>query len=316
MGLVPCTSRRPAQGALLCGFVVTRRPSRRAATWPSTSVRDGRGRVVQTGSGMPQVDVDDGWSALGEFVALHGAHDPVELHRRLLCFGAGGGNKADAFEPWCLFHGVHADQPDGAAVTALLLLTDRRWRNATSRLVRRIDESGLVPDDQLDLLAHTFLAAGPQVYWEAPGDWFAGPAIVLDPDGDDVVDAADIEDQEEEPDDGPVVFAREIRPPLRRWATARIVRSDPGGWAPLVKRAREVDPRDGAAIMFGLLDGIDAVAPAAAGFIIGIAERWPHRKLREAAMAFRHSPEAASASVRGEGRRRTAASRAAQTSLF
>jgi hypothetical protein len=154
------------------------------------------------------------------------------------------------------------------------------------------------------------------VYWEAPGDWFAGPAIVLDTDGHDVVDVVDAEDLDE-PDDRPVVFAREIRPPLRRWAAARAVRSDPGCWGALVKRAREVDPRDGAAIMFGLVDGIDVVAPAARGFLLGIAENWPHRKLREAATALRHPPEAASAPVPAvTGVREPAAAPAAQPSLF
>jgi hypothetical protein len=76
--------------------------------------------------GMPEVDLDDGWSPLDDLVALHTAEDAGELHRRLLCFGDGGGNKSDAFEPWCLLHRFHADEPDGAVVTALLLLTDRR----------------------------------------------------------------------------------------------------------------------------------------------------------------------------------------------
>src|SRR3954447_3585911 len=117
---------------------------------------------------MTVADLHDGWSPLDDLVALHSAHDAGELRRRLLCYGHGPANKSDAFEPWCLFHGVHANEPDGAVVTALLLLTDRRWRNATSRLVRRIETSGLVPADHLDLLAQTFLAAGRQLYWEAP----------------------------------------------------------------------------------------------------------------------------------------------------
>lgn len=266
---------------------------------------------------MPQVDVEIEWSPLDDLVALHTAEDAGELHRLLLCHGDAVGNKSDAFEPWCLLHRFHADEPDGAAVTALLLLTDRRWRNATWRLVRRIEDSGFVPDDQLDLLAQTFLAAGPQVYWEAPGDWFDdGPAIVLDPDSRDVVDVVDVEDLGE-PDDVPVVFAREIRPPLRRWAAARAVRSDPGCWGALVQRAREVDPRAGAAIMFGLIDGIDVVAPAARGFLLGVAESWPHRKLREAASALRHPPEAASAPVPEVSGRTGAGERStAQASLF
>jgi len=264
---------------------------------------------------MAQVDLQDDWSPLDDFVALHTADDASELHRRLLCFGDGGDNKADAFEPWCLFHKFHADEPAGAVVTALLLLTDRRWRNATGRLVRRIEESGLVPDDQLDLLAQTFLAAGAQVYWEAPRDWFDGLAIVLDADG---PDDAEMEDEEPgDPDDGPVVFAREVRSPLRRWAAGRAVRSDPCCWGALVQRARQVDPRGGAAIIHGLVDSIDLLAPAARGFVLDLAESWPHRKLREAAAALRHPPEPAptplglTATTDG-----TATRSAAQPSLF
>lgn len=264
--------------------------------------------------GMQRVDLDDEWTPLDDLVALHTADGAGELHRRLLCFGDGTGNKADAFEPWCLFHKVHVDEPDGAAATALLLLTDRRWRNATSRLVRRIEESGLVPDDQLDLLARTFLAAGPQVYWEAPGDWFAGPAIVLDPAADlDVVEGDDLG----EPDDRPVVFAREIRPPLRRWAAARAVRSDPACFAAVAKRAGQIDPRAGAAIINGLVDSIDVVAPAARDFVLDLAESWPDRQVREAAAALRHPPQPAPAQLGEAPPVQSAAARAAaQPSLF
>ncbi|MGH9113458.1 MAG: hypothetical protein ACRDZN_14355, partial [Acidimicrobiales bacterium] len=69
------------------------------------------------------VDVTDDWTPLDDLVALHTADDAGELHRRLVCFTNESGNKADAFEPWCLFHQVHTDEPDGAVATALLLLT-------------------------------------------------------------------------------------------------------------------------------------------------------------------------------------------------
>lgn len=174
-------------------------------------------------------------------------------------------------------------------MTALLLLTDGRWRNATGRLVRQIEESGLVPDDQLDLLAQTFLAAGPQVYWEAPGDWFTGPAIVLAPDVPGTVDVID-DDEPGDPEDGPAAVAREVRPPLRRWAAARAVRSDPGCWGAVVHRARQVDPRGGAAIIHGLLDSIRLLTPAAHDFVLDLAESWPQRRVRQAAMALRHAP--------------------------
>ena len=238
---------------------------------------------------MARVDFEDDQTLLEDLVALHTSDDAGELHRRLLCFGAGGGNKSDAFEPWCLFHHVHAEEPDGAVVTALLLLTDGRWRNATGRLVRQIEESGLVPDDQLDLLAQTFLAAGPQLYWEAPGDWFTGPAFMLDPDVPGAIEVLE-DDEPGDPEDGPVVFAREVRPPLRRWAAVRVVGSDPSCWGAVVQRARQVDPRGGAAIIHGLLDSIGLLTPAARDLVLDLAESWPQRRVREAATALRHAP--------------------------
>jgi hypothetical protein len=242
--------------------------------------------------GMAARDVEDDWTPLDDHVALHTADDAGELQRRLLCFGDGGGNKADAFEPWCLLHKFHKDDSEGAVVPAMLLLTDGCWRNATGRLVRRIEESGLVPDDQIDLLAQTFLAAGPQVYWEAPGGWFDGPAIVLDADRPDAIDVTEHEDPSGA-DDGPVVFAREVRSPLRRWAAARAVRADPSCWGELVQRARQVDPLGGAAIIHGLVDSVDLLAPATRTLVLNLAETWPQRKLREAAMALRQPPEPA-----------------------
>lgn len=204
-------------------------------------------------------------------------------------------------------------EPEGAVTTALLLLTDRRWRNATGRLVRQIEESGLVPDEHLDLLAQTFLAAGPQVYWEAPGDWFAGPAIVLDTD-----DADASEDQEpDDPEDGPVVFAREVRPPLRRWAAGRAVRSDPTCWGALARRARQVEPRGGAAIIHGLVDGVDVLTPEARDVVLVLAQSWPHRQVREAAAALRNAPEPAAAPASVAITRRGAPTPpSAQPSLF
>jgi hypothetical protein len=265
---------------------------------------------------MERVDFEDDWSPVDDLVALHTANDAGELHRRLLCFGDGGGNKADAFEPWCLLHKFHKDDPEGAVVTALLLLTDGRWRNATGRLVRRIEESGLVPDDQLDLLAQTFLAAGAQVYWEAPGDWFDGPAIVLDADSRDVVDVIE-HDERCDTDDGPVVFARRVRPPLRRWAAAHAVRADPSCWGTLVQRARQVEPRNGAAIIHGLVDGIDLLSPVAREFVLDLAENWPHRKLRDAAIALGQPPEPAPSPLRLATEAQVTEARSApQPSLF
>ena len=159
-------------------------------------------------SAVTDVDVHADWSPLDDLVALHSAEDADELRRRLILFTAAPGNAADAFEPWCLLHAAHKDKPDGAVATALLLLTDRRWRNATGRLIGRIEESDLIPPDHLDLLAQTFVAADAEVYWEVPADWFGGPAIVIDFDQDGTTDEDPASDElDDDADDGPVVAA-------------------------------------------------------------------------------------------------------------
>lgn len=235
-------------------------------------------------------------------------------------------NKSDAFEPWCLFHHFHNDNPEGAVATALLLVTDRRWRNATGPLIRQIHESGLIPPDDLDVLAQTFLAAGPQIYWEVPGEWFGGPGITIDLGPDSVDDDADGEEPEDSSGDSPVVVARDVRPPLRRWGAGRIVRADPGMWGQLVTRAREIDTRGGAAIVRGVLDSADGLTPSARAAVVKLATTWPQRDVREAAAELTASPAPhnASSSVPPPGRgpalgsapRPTSQRGAAQPSLF
>ena len=228
---------------------------------------------------------DDAWTALDEVLALHTASDVAEFQRRLVLYPGSFSKRSDAFEPWCLFRQFHKDNPEDALTTALLLVTDRRWRNATGRLIRQIDESGLISHNDLDILAQTFLAAGPQVYWEVPGEWFDGPAIAIDL-GPHPVDDDPDDDGGQAPDTsdgGPVVVGREVRPPLRRWAAGRILRADSAMWGPLIKRAREIDPRSGAAIVRGVLDGIDTLTPAARGAVVKLATTWPQQDVREAA---------------------------------
>jgi hypothetical protein len=63
--------------------------------------------------------------------------------------------------------------------------------------------------------------------------------------------------------------AREVRPRLRRWAARRAVREEPARWSALVKRARELDARSGAAIVRGNLDGIDSAGDPSSGRVSG-----------------------------------------------
>lgn len=267
---------------------------------------------------MTDPDDEDAWTPLDDLVALHSADDVNEFHRRLVLYPTAPTSKSDAFEPWCLFRQFHKDNPEGAVTTAVLLVTDRRWRNATGRLIRQIDESALVPPDDLDVLAQTFVAAGSQVYWEVPGEWFGGPAITIDlgPHLDDHVPGNE-EEVEDSSGDGPAVVAREVRPPLRRWAAGRIVLADPGLWGQLLNRAREIDPRSGAAIVRGVLDGVDGLTPAARAAVVELATDWPQRDVREAAaqIAPGRKPDSESPPL-GPAARSTSPRNAAQPSLF
>lgn len=238
---------------------------------------------------------------LEEMVALWGASSGEEFRRRLVVGAPVMGNSHDAFEPLYLFRKFHQDHPGDAVQTAVLLLTDWRWRRATGRLVRDIEESGLVPDEHLDLLARAFVAAGEALYWALPAEWFDGPGLLLSgpatPEG-------TSPDPEEAP---PAVMARRVQPPLRRWATVRLVRSDPSRWGALVQRAPELDARSGAAVMAGILEAVEVLPPHAQEAVVGLALEWGARPVRLAALEYlaghgqtdrarkraRHDPDAA-----------------------
>lgn len=142
---------------------------------------------------------------------LWSANDADALHRVLVLHQPVRGS-ADAFEPFCLLQKHHETEPDHSLTTALLLLTDRRWRNGSARLVRRMADSAILDIEQLALLAHTFLAADDALYWRVPEEWFAGGELVIDLDTGKVLD----EHADESAPAGPTVARREVSPPPRR----------------------------------------------------------------------------------------------------
>jgi hypothetical protein len=233
------------------------------------------------------------WTPLHELVALTSAENVEEFYRRLILMPSAGGNPADAFGPECLLHHYHQDSRYGVGTTVMLLVTDRRWRNATGRLIQRIASSGLVPEEELDLLAEVFLAADRQLYWEAPAAWFDGGVDIeihldLGPPDDDGSESGDHDDDDEssQADDRPVLVARDVRPPLRRWAAGRAVRAEPAAWGAIMERGRELDARTAAAVVLGLLDALDVLPPPAQAFLRNEAARWPQRNVRQAAAAI------------------------------
>jgi hypothetical protein len=227
-----------------------------------------------------------------EFFDLLTAETADDLRRILVSYPPQR-RTADAFEPYLLLAKHHKNDPAGAAVTAMLMVTDVRWRDGAGRLIRQIEQSGMVEDGALDLLAEAFLAAGDALYWEVPDEWF-GDEIVI------AIDEADQEivEGEEDDDERPTVARRQVFPPLRRWAAGRLVGGDPERWAGVFERSGDLDARAAAAVMSGLLDVVGGLPAATQEFLIDRAIRWPQHSVRRQGIglvAERKGPEAAHA---------------------
>lgn len=223
----------------------------------------------------PPADPEEG---LRELVSLWSAPSADALHR-VLVLQPHVRESADAFEPMALLAKHHATEPGTTAATAILLLTDRRWRGGQGQLVRRIADSGLLSDEQLDLLASAFMAADRCVYWPVPDEWFSDESTVL------VVSDDDGEDADETAvNDGLAVAARHVDPPLRRWAAAHLLARDPAAWPRLLATAEDLDARHGAAVVAGMFDGIESMPAAAQALLVTKGTTWPHQHVRRVAL--------------------------------
>lgn len=226
------------------------------------------------------IDPNDG---LRELLDLGSAPTADALHR-VLVLSRPVRHSTDTMEPLWLLRRVAEAEPEEAFTTAFLLLTDPRWLKGLSQLVRRIEDSGCVGEDDLDELAESFLAAERVLYWVVPDGWFGDEEIIVGdfdeaPVGDVNGEAVDADEPVDE--DGACV-AREVHPPLRRWAAARLVARGLAEAETLMERTGAVDARAGAAIMAGLLDVIDRVDAATRDRLVDEAVRWPDHGVRRA----------------------------------
>jgi hypothetical protein len=187
---------------------------------------------------MRHVAIETRMADLGTLVAAHNA----DSLWRALVLRPPAAYKRDATLPLVYFKAAHRDDAEGAATTAMLLVTDPRSTVASSQIMSRIEETGIVPDDHLNLLAEMFVRAKPRMYGKCPDDWFDAELVIdLGPIGD------DIERDEDEPDgESPkAVVARSVPDVLRRWGVTRLIRVDRGYWSGLLARAREIGGAEG-----------------------------------------------------------------------
>jgi len=243
--------------------------------------RNGMLGVTRVAARLPGVNrsSDDSDGLLAEYVELWTAESADDL-QRVLALRQPFRASADWSEPLQLLAKHHENEPHTSTVTATLLLTDTRWRKGVGRLVGHIAGSGMIEAADLDILARTFVAAGDHVYWEVPESWFGNESAII------YIDAAadGPDDIDVVPDDKGLVVARRVHPPLRRWAAAHLVARDPSEWGLLFANARDRLGAHGAAILRGLLDGLDHVPDDARRTIIDAGIEWPQPGVRKHAL--------------------------------
>jgi hypothetical protein len=230
-----------------------------------------------------RTDPEDGFA---ELLALWSAESADDLHRVLVLHWPVR-RIAEASEPMALLGKHHKANSEGVDVTALLLMTDRRWQPAAGQLARRIADSGLIDDDGLDALAALFLNAGPAIFWPVPDDWFGNDEIVIELSESNTAHRAKTSrhpgrDLNTDSDDaGPAVAARQVSPPLRRWSAAHLLRRGPSSWREIWRNAELLDARGAAAVKCGVLDVFECLLRDAQELLIAESIRWPDRAVRQ-----------------------------------
>jgi len=211
---------------------------------------------------------------LDDFVELWTAENAEALWKALTRRLSRSG--AHPFEAVGLFRRHHENGESGAVTTALLLCTTPRWDRDTARLIAGLVDAAILGDMELDILATTFLWSD-RFRFEYPARWIGSEWIAIDlegPDGPVSIPLGRLDP------DSTVASERDIAPPLRRWAAARVLRTDPRTLDELRARAAELGPIPGGAIVSGVLDAVDVLDASGSRMAIGLGLRWPRGSVR------------------------------------
>jgi len=204
-------------------------------------------------------------SPLEDAARIHGAATPDALWRYLVA-NVHQRAMTNTFDAIVAFGALHKDRHATALRTAQLICTDQRWRRVTSALVVDIEQSGILDEPALDQLADGFLWED-TLGWPVPDGWLRdGRARVRRKNGN--------------PGRRGAVVDRPIRPPLRRWAAARVAAREPGRVADVFACIDRMDARAGDAIMAGLLDAAGAIPREARVALTELGCSWPSGTVR------------------------------------
>lgn len=240
-------------------------------------------------------------SSLEDAARIHAAATPDTLWR-YLAVNIHARAMPNTFEAMCAFLRLHRDHSANALRTAQLICTDLRWRRVTAPLIVDIAQSGILDEQALDQLADGFLWDD-ELAWHVPEQWLRDGTVR-------------IPHKRRQPG-RIVVVDRPIRPPLRRWAAARVVAREPRTAVDVLARVAEMDARSGDAAMAGILDGAGALPPEGRDALTDLGCAWPSGTVRLRALkllaetdeqaALRHAAHDASETIRAWGQKRGSA---------
>jgi hypothetical protein len=169
-----------------------------------------------------------------------------------------------------VFRRLHkAGTAPGALATAALLCTDPRWRRVTAPMIVNIEETGILREAELDELADGFL-------WEDHYAWVVPQAWLRD----ETMWSAGRRPKRRTA----IALRREIPPPLRRWAAARIARRHPERAGDVLGRIEGLDARAGDAAMAGLLDACVGYPDEARDILVELGCAWSTGRVRLVAL--------------------------------
>jgi hypothetical protein len=187
-------------------------------------------------------------TAIAELSAIG---DADELCRRLLASAWGWGSSSHGAEAVDVLASVRGTGTLPNAFLAMLLCTCDRWSRVTAKLIVALEASGILTGSDLDELAESFLVE--EVVINYPFLWAC-------PQGLDFASSDETEFDLVLDEHTMAQTRRRPEAPLRRWATARALRSDPRRLDELLDSTGTLQPYHRDAALHGLLDAADALA--------------------------------------------------------
>jgi hypothetical protein len=213
-----------------------------------------------------------GADAVDELAAVNDADD---LSRLLLGNPGGWGRSTRPAEAVELLTRVHDTGELPFSLAVLLVCTCRRWDRVTAKLIADIQDSGLLDNAELDVLAEAFLAHDHVISY--PLAWASPQWLEIDlHDGTGRTYTVT--------EDTPAQHHVRPEPPLRRWAARQALQKNPARLTELLSAAERFEPRHRDAAIHGLLDAADVLDERRRRTLVDRGLRAAHGSVRIAAL--------------------------------